>query len=203
MQPDAVYTFVGMGTAFVIPPNPGPLVISSGKTSITSGNLNRDHSKAVRDFKECNNLERTGKKQIAEAVIKTFISGVFDHNWGFCAYIHRVRTGGIPIPRGKLLEVIGNRGTQTDHSKNWCNMYQKYNSSRRMKDRQLPTKISRTQYTRWCTTQTCFTTTVTNGTTGNETKKTGRTSRRTSRQCSGSTQENIKYQPTRGIPRIK
>ena len=83
MQPNAVYVIVAPGNAFVIPPDPGPLAISSGTNSITSGNLNRDHSEAVREFKEWVNLERAGKKQIMEEVSKTFISGGFDRNWGF------------------------------------------------------------------------------------------------------------------------
>ena len=51
LQPDAVYAIVSPGTAFIIPPDPGPLVIPSGTNSVTSGNLNRDHSEAVREFK--------------------------------------------------------------------------------------------------------------------------------------------------------
>ena len=51
LQLDAVYAIVAPGTAFVIPPYPGPLVIPSGTNSVTSGNLNRDHSEAVREFK--------------------------------------------------------------------------------------------------------------------------------------------------------
>ena len=37
----------------------------------------------MRNFKEWVNLERAGKKQIAEAVSKTFLSEFFDRNWGF------------------------------------------------------------------------------------------------------------------------
>ena len=37
----------------------------------------------MRDFKEWVNLKRAGKKQIAEVVSKTFLSGVFDRIWGF------------------------------------------------------------------------------------------------------------------------
>ena len=62
LQPDAVYAIVAPGTIFVIPPNPGPLVIPSGTNSVTSGNLNRNHSEKVREFKEWVNLERAGKK---------------------------------------------------------------------------------------------------------------------------------------------
>ena len=62
LQLDAVYAIVAPGTAFVIPPDPGPLVIPSGTNSVTSGNLNRDHYEAVREFKEWVNLERAGKK---------------------------------------------------------------------------------------------------------------------------------------------
>ena len=62
LKPDAVYVIVAPGTAFVIPPDPFPLVIPSGKNSFTSWNLNRDHYKAVKEFKEWVNLERAGKK---------------------------------------------------------------------------------------------------------------------------------------------
>ena len=44
LQPDAVYAIISLGTAFVIPPDPGLLVIPSGKNRVTSWNLNRDHS---------------------------------------------------------------------------------------------------------------------------------------------------------------
>ena len=60
VKPDAVYAIVAPGTAFVVPADPGPLVIPSGTNIITSGNLNRDDSEAVREFKEWVNLERTG-----------------------------------------------------------------------------------------------------------------------------------------------
>ena len=48
LQPEAVYAIVVPVTAFVIPPDPGPLIIPSGTNSVTVGNLNRDHSEAVR-----------------------------------------------------------------------------------------------------------------------------------------------------------
>ena len=44
------------------------------------GNLHRDHAEAAREFRESVNLERAGKKQIAEAVIKTFLARVFHRN---------------------------------------------------------------------------------------------------------------------------
>ena len=62
LQSNAVYAIVAPGTAFIIPPDPGPLVIPAGNNSVNSGNLNRDHSKAVREFQEWVNLERAGKK---------------------------------------------------------------------------------------------------------------------------------------------
>ena len=62
-KPDAVYAIVAPGTSFITPPNPGPLFIPSGINSVTSGNLNRDHYEAVREFKEWVNLERAGKKK--------------------------------------------------------------------------------------------------------------------------------------------
>ena len=46
-------------------------------------NLHRNHAEAAREFKEWVNLERAGKKKIAEAVSKTFLAGVFYHNRGF------------------------------------------------------------------------------------------------------------------------
>ena len=52
LRPAAVYAIVAPGTAFVIPPDPGPLIIPSGTNSVTSGNLHCDHSEAVREFKE-------------------------------------------------------------------------------------------------------------------------------------------------------
>ena len=62
LQPDAFYAIIAPVTAFIIPPNPGPLVIASGTNSVTSGKLNCCHSEAVREFKEWVNLERAGKK---------------------------------------------------------------------------------------------------------------------------------------------
>ena len=64
LQPDVVYAIVAPGTAFVIPPDPGPLFIPSVTNSVTSGNLSRDHSEAVREFKQWVNLERAGGKKI-------------------------------------------------------------------------------------------------------------------------------------------
>ena len=87
MQSDAVYAIVVPGTVFIVSPNPVPLVIPAGTNIVNSVNLNRDHSEAMREFKEWFNLERAGKKQIAEAVSKTFPSGVFDRNQGF-AHLH-------------------------------------------------------------------------------------------------------------------
>ena len=83
LQPYAVYAIVAPGTLFVIPPDPGQLIIPSGTNSATLGKLHREHAEAAREFKEWINLERAGKKQIAEAVGKVFLSGVFDFNWGF------------------------------------------------------------------------------------------------------------------------
>ena len=62
LQPNTVYKILSSVTAFVIPPYPGPFVIPSGTNSVTSGNLNIDHSKAVREFNEWVNLEHAGKK---------------------------------------------------------------------------------------------------------------------------------------------
>ena len=62
LQPDAVYTIVAPRTAFIIPTDPEPLVIPAGTNIVNSGNLNRDHYEAVREFKEWFNLERAGKK---------------------------------------------------------------------------------------------------------------------------------------------
>ena len=52
LQPDAVYRIVAPGTSFVILPDPGQLIIPSGKNSATSGNIHRDHAEAAREFKE-------------------------------------------------------------------------------------------------------------------------------------------------------
>ena len=52
LQSNAVYTIEAHGTAFIIPHNPGTLVIPAGTKSINSGNLNREHSEAVRYFKD-------------------------------------------------------------------------------------------------------------------------------------------------------
>ena len=67
----------------IILPNPGQLIIPSGTNSVTSVNLHHDHADAAREFKEWVDLERAGKKQIAEAVSKTFLAGLFDRNRGF------------------------------------------------------------------------------------------------------------------------
>ena len=83
LQPETVHEIVALGTALVIPPDPGPLIIPSGTNSVTSGKLHRDHYEAAREFKEWVNLERAGKKIFAEAVSKTFLSGVFDRNRRF------------------------------------------------------------------------------------------------------------------------
>ena len=87
LKTDAIYAIVAPGTELTTPTYPGPTVIPSGTNSVTSGNLNHDNSEAVREFKEWVNLERAGKKQTAEAVSKTFLSGVFDRNRGF-AHLH-------------------------------------------------------------------------------------------------------------------
>ena len=62
LQPDTVHAIVAPGTALVIPPDPGPLIIPSGKNSVTSGNLHRNHYEAAREFKEWVNLDRVGGK---------------------------------------------------------------------------------------------------------------------------------------------
>ena len=51
LQPDAIYRIVAPGTSFVILPDPGQLVIPSGKNSATSVNLHHDHAEASRAFK--------------------------------------------------------------------------------------------------------------------------------------------------------
>ena len=58
---DTVYGTIAPGTAFVTPPDPGPLVILTGSTNINSVNLNRDHSEACREHKEWVNLDRAKK----------------------------------------------------------------------------------------------------------------------------------------------
>ena len=63
---------------------------------------------------------------------------------------------------------------------------------------QSPTKTSLTQFTRSCTTRACFTITVTSETISNTTIKPGWTSRRTSRQRSGSTRGSRNCQLMRG-----
>ena len=83
LHPDAVYAILAPGTSFVIPPDPDQLIITSGTNIVTSGNLHRDHTEATREFKKWINLERAGKKQIAEAVSKTFLAVVFYCNRGF------------------------------------------------------------------------------------------------------------------------
>ena len=83
LKPDAVYAIVALGKLFVIPPDPGQLIIPSGTNSVTSGNLHRDHAEAAREFKELVNLERAGKQQIVEAISKTFLAGILDRNQGF------------------------------------------------------------------------------------------------------------------------
>ena len=74
---------MALGTSFVIPPVPGQFIIPLVTNSVTSGNLHLDHAEAAREFKEWINLERAGKKQITEAVSKTFLAGVFDLNRRF------------------------------------------------------------------------------------------------------------------------
>ena len=134
MQTDAVYTIVALGTAFIIPPDTGPLVIPSGTNSVTSGNLNHNHSKEVREFKEWVKLERSGKNQIAEALSKTFLSRVFDRNWGFTHLRVRDIIAHLFTEYGQVEYQDLSRGTQTDLSKNWCNVSSKFKSSQTMED---------------------------------------------------------------------
>ena len=49
---DAVYGTIALGTVFVTPPDPGPLVIPAGSTKINSGNLNQYHTEVCREHKE-------------------------------------------------------------------------------------------------------------------------------------------------------
>ena len=49
LHPYAVYAIVAPGTLFVIPTDPGQLIIPSGTDSVTSGNLHRDHAETARD----------------------------------------------------------------------------------------------------------------------------------------------------------
>ena len=58
---DAMYVNIAPGTAFIMPPDPGPLVIQTVSTNINSENLNRYHSEACREHKEWVNLECVGK----------------------------------------------------------------------------------------------------------------------------------------------
>ena len=74
---------MALQTLFVIPPDPCQLIIPSRTDRVTLGNLHRNHAEAEREFKEQVNLERVVKKQIAESVSKTFLSGAFDLNQGF------------------------------------------------------------------------------------------------------------------------
>ena len=83
LHPAAVYAIVAPGTSFILPLEPGQLIIPSGTNRVTSGNLHSDHTEAARESKEWINLECAGKKQIAKAVSKTFLDGVFDRNRGF------------------------------------------------------------------------------------------------------------------------
>ena len=66
LQPDAVYANVAPVTSFVIPPDPGQLIISPGTNIFTSGSLHRNHAEATRKFNKWINQEREGKNQIAE-----------------------------------------------------------------------------------------------------------------------------------------
>ena len=47
LHPSDVYAIVASGTSFVIPPDPGELIISSGTNSVTSGNLHRNHAEVA------------------------------------------------------------------------------------------------------------------------------------------------------------
>ena len=72
LQPDSVYAIVAPGTLFVIPPDPGQLIIPSGTNIVTSVNLHFDHAKAEREFKEWINLERAGKINSRRQLAKRF-----------------------------------------------------------------------------------------------------------------------------------
>ena len=57
LQPDAVYAILAPGASFIIPPDPGQLIIPLGTNRVTSGNLHHDHAEAAIEFKEWINLE--------------------------------------------------------------------------------------------------------------------------------------------------
>ena len=70
--------------AFIIPPNPGlPPTIVHGTTAITSGNTLREWNEASREFKEWQNLEKAGKKQLTEAIPSGMLNGLKCHHRGF------------------------------------------------------------------------------------------------------------------------
>ena len=75
-----MYGTIALGTAFVTPPDPGPLVFPTGFTNINSGNINQYQSEACREHGEWVNLERAGGKKIIELVTKTLLARVFDWN---------------------------------------------------------------------------------------------------------------------------
>ena len=81
LQYNAVYAIIIPGTAFIIPPNPGPLVIPSGNNSFNSGNLNRDHSEAVRGSRSgsiWSAQAKKSRKQRAKLFFPEFFTAIED-----------------------------------------------------------------------------------------------------------------------------
>ena len=72
LQLETVYVIVAPGTAFVILPDPGQLIIPSGTISATSGYLHRNHAEVEREFKEWATCSVQAKNKSRKHLAKRF-----------------------------------------------------------------------------------------------------------------------------------
>ena len=80
----AVYATVAPGTAFVIPPNPGPTANLVGATTQPQINARlRTHAEQLRQWKEYKNVNDAIKNQLIGAIEPMFIRGLRNQHVGF------------------------------------------------------------------------------------------------------------------------
>ena len=76
---NAQYDLIEINTPYVVPPNPGPLlVIAIGLEDFQSRTLVRAHKKSLRERKDWLNIEREVKNQMQKAFLPGDISGMRD-----------------------------------------------------------------------------------------------------------------------------
>ena len=64
-------------TPFTRPVNPGPLVITPG-TAPQMEQQNKTHQESIRLYNECDNIERTLKQQIINAIDKVYLRAIIN-----------------------------------------------------------------------------------------------------------------------------